>query len=654
MSRLSQVLDSLFSDQEVVHAIQSTAYEKLQSLSGILLSDLFTIDRDVTLISLPLSFYWHSHYSASTVPAGHALLSSICPETTTCMISLVEPVPFLLPMVVMLLSHSLAGGLDLAGVRLLYPSPPGSQDQPVSQDQQISFFEEAVLDKISLVIALRGPNASKVLGDITGPSDVLLAKITDARSIGALYGSPSFPLPLFCAHRLLGPERELAKWFGGRACLKTGTILGVSDPATKSQRRKRQRVRFSESESEDNLPLPADMALPPLVSNRPALVIPPYSRIIFVLSPNICPILYGSVIRTVNKCGFDLLGMKRLRLNSRRSLALGILRLHMASFTPSSTPPSPILGPMQAPLSLENGIPGTATPPLPSLLLMLGREHALSHCHFLKKSLFQCITSSSSESPMMISGPAVSSQHPSLLDTLFHGVEYSEECVKSLGSFVFTPSTSNGGKLSDLLVSEKYKEELAFVAVTNSCSSDRVADTLDALAGFPCTRTSANKEGPCLPGLGSLELVGFKLVPELSRFQVKQLCPVSTSHTLYRELVDHLTGNVAVLMIVRGLNCCQQVQQLLLGGAPEAQENGRAWLNKSVPICSTNLNHAFHLTSLFFIDKELYSDGEQWALGPFLPPAYLHDCAMLSGLQLDPEPLLSIFRVSITHIRSAI
>ena len=650
---MQQVVASLLSHQQITNSIPSTTREKLPSLSQVQLSELFSIEEDTTQISVPLSFYWLSQYSASSVPVGHALHSTTSPETTPCLVSLAEPTPLLVPIVFTLLDRSLAGGLDLAGLRLLYTSPPSFclQQQSVAE-----VTKPVVADKAVMALAFRGPNANSVLGDITGPTDPTLAKITDPKSISAIYGSSSLPLPISGAHGRLWAERELAKWFGGRACLKTGTILGVSDSATKSLRRKRQKVRFSESESEDSLPWSSsEMTFPPLVSNRPALVIPPYGRIIFVLSPHICPALYGNVLRTVGRCGFDILGMKRLRLNFKRSLALGIPSLHLANFAPASTPllhTSP-QGSIQAPLCTESSMPGSSTPPLPSLLLVLGKENALSHCHFLKESLYDCVKTSSPPTCTALSGLTGSSPDPNILDTLFYGVEYSEDCMKSLGSFVFTPSTSNGGKVSSVILSEKYREELAFVAVMDSKSLDRVADTLDTLAGMSYYLTTTDKD-TCQPSPGPLELVGLKMVPELSRFQAKQLCPLPSGRSFYRELVDHVTGNVAVLMVVRGLNCGQKVQQLFLGGGSEARESATMALSKLKPVCSSSLDQAFLLTSLFFIDKELYSDPAQWFLGPYLPPSCLHDCAMLSKLQQDPEPLLSVFWVSITQTRSDI
>ena len=163
---------------------------------------------------------------------------------------------------------------------------------------------------------------------------------------------------------------ELAKWFGGRACLKSCTIIGVSDAITKSERRKRQRVRFSESESEDvPTPLPDDIAYPPLISNRPALLVYSYSKIILIASPShINPQCYAAMFRSVNQAGFDLLGIKRLRLNSKHAMSLNIPPSLLSHFIPTSTPVSPEFNSKLSPLTISDSMQSNF-PPLPSLLL---------------------------------------------------------------------------------------------------------------------------------------------------------------------------------------------------------------------------------------------------------------------------------------------
>ena len=140
---------------------------------------------------------------------------------------------------------------------------------------------------------------------------------------------------------------------------------------------------------------------------------------------------------------------------------------------------------------------------------------------------------------------------------------------------------------------------------------------------------------------GALELLGLKIVPELSRYQAKQLCPLPTTSNLYQDAMDKITTRPALLIVLRGLNSNRRVQTLL-----EDSNIIRPQLTPGLKSCevilSRTLEEAFHLTSVFFIDKELFAYADSWALCGYTPPGWLGDCAVLSRLQNEPEPLVSV------------
>ena len=580
-------------------------------------------------------------------------------------------------------------GLDVAGIRLVY-SPTLSAayglggNFNLNSNSQVngsaSLLCNSTATKPTLALAIRGPNAISRMAEAVGPTDITVAKSLEPGCLNARFGveggregggDSRERSVISSIHSQYWSGLELARWFSGRACLRTGSILGVSDPTTKSERRKRQRVRFSESEDgevETPTLTPLSLTFPPLVSNRSVLKSLPYSKMVFVASPLIPPTCYAALLLSLTNQGLDILGVKRLRLNSKRAMALSIPSSSIPFFTPSSsTPPSPAVGYADSPPSLlsiaEHTLSSTSNstyPPLPSLLIAVGRENAITHISAVQQRTLKDLHDYLSTSGCHSAHSAHSALLPYLSDTpsgLIYVTSYTDEVLKAIGNFAFTPSTANGYKLSATLLAQKgVREEVAFVGITGVCDSqlEKAASILSSLMGVPSacpfssfTRGFKERDVSCAmeeDGLGSLELMGLKVVPEVSRYQAKQLCPLSSSHPSYQEGVDQISSRPALLLVLRGLNSNDRAQKLTErpGGMRTLLSPG---LRSCEVISSHSLEHAFHLTSVFFIDKELFSHPDSWALAGFTPPCWLGDCAVLSRLQSEPEPLLSVCTV---------
>ena len=620
-------------------SVSSQTLTHLQSISSIPLASIFTVQDDISLLTTPLSFYWYSFYSPRCLPSNESLKRIAHLQTTVCTIK--KSHLHNTKLIFSLLSEASKLGLDIAGLRLVYQL----NDHSNSNLKGASVQTESTLESI-LAIAFRGPNAISNITDVVGPEDHSLAVVTDPNSLSAKYGHES-PL-MSCVHNQYWAGMELAKWFGGRACLETGSILGVSDAVTKSERKKRQRVRFSESESEDNLPLPDDIAFPPLISNRPALMVYPYTKVILVASPLVNPLCYTTLLNSVSQTGFDLLGVKRLRLNTKRALSLNISPSFVSHFTPSSAPLTPLYAIKTSPLlSSERPIP--TFPPLPSLLLILGRENACIHLSALVNRICSDLQNLSYKSPEILDTSILSTP-----GALLHGMDFMEDSMKIIGNFTFTPSNVNGAKPSPVLLEEDmYKVDISFVAVPGQHSLNKALNVLDIIMGIdrqpsvdPLRSNSSTKERG---DLGLFELLGFKLVSSLSRFQAKQLCPYTHGSPGFQEAIDYLSGKPALLLVFRGINSSQRILKLVKGSYKHStQENT---LKSNDVICSNDLSKAFYLTSLFFIDKELFSHPKHWACAAHVPPTWLNDCAVLSSLAADPEPLLSVLTINLTHLK---
>ena len=640
-STLSHIIKPLLRLPSVESFLSTDETLALQTVFSIPLSSIFVIQSDPAPFTTPLSFYWHSFYDPKFLPSNNSLRAQAPIQTTVCTIE--EPHLRNTELIFALIHQAFCRGMDIGGIRFAFHEKI-TRDTVFMTDGAEVTSEETY--KPTLAFAFRGSNAIQSLMDIVGPESSSLAKVTDPSSLSAVFGEiedQKAPI-VSCVHSHYWTTLELAKWFGGRACLETCSILGVSDAVTKLKRRKRQRVRFSESESEDNttpIIVPDDIAFPPLISNIPALIVYTYSKIIFVASPVITPMCYSNVFQAISSSGFDILGIKRIRLNSKRASSLRIPSSCVSHFTPSSAPSSPAVSSLSSPLSPRDHT-CRLHPPLPSLLFILGRENAASHV----QSLLQATCSELKHISEKVAANVVDINLLENPSALFHAIKYNEDCSKVLGSFNFTPTHTNGSKISSVLSQdEAVKEEISFVAIIGSNSLHRSTEIINALVGNYRTNSTNDFQAD----LGMMELVGIKLVSELSRFQVKQLY---AGNPKQQEAVDYLAGKPALLLIIRGISANDRVSKILRGSHsryldPILQPRSKAFESLS----SSNIDQAFHLASLFFIDKELFSDANEWALLDYVPSTWSNDCAILSGLTSDPESLLSVFTVSSNQMR---
>ena len=639
----SSALDNLLKEATIQEYVSTISQASLEPLFHLPLSAVFSVHSDHSALTTPVSFYWHSKYNPNCLPSNESLKPHTKLQTTVTTIP--QQSLSMLHLIFSILHSIHTSGLDIAGLRVVFREATSSIDKSSS---------DIASQELTLVLAIRGPDAIFRWMEAVGPEDSTLAKVTDPQSLSARFGSPKREL-LHCVRTPYRATAALAKWFGGRACLKTGIVLGVSDARTRSERRKRQRVRFSESESEDGLPSPLlDVTFPPLISNRPLLIAPSYSKMLLVISPHIPPSCYSTVLASCSHLGFDVLGMKRIRLNSKRATALNISPSFITHFTPSSTPPSPSVVDFVAhPLSAEHG---QNAPPLPSVLLLLGRENALQHSVTLRDAILSDLSHLLKLNQLSLAINLTDTPH-----TIVHTTEYAEEILKVIGTFSFT-AINNSITQPPLLTEEREMggplEELCFIVVTQSNSLKRAVELLDRIFHIQPTH---NWEDPITPELGNrsalsseefgrFELLGLKLVPRLSRFHAKQVCPFSPDDPLYQPSVQSLSDAPALLIVFRGIDCNKRLGKILLQASKSILHTVASSEKKLQVIISHNVGKALTLTSTFFTDKELFIDAENWVLASYVPPAWLHDCNVLQSFQKAPEVLYSLFMVSSSHM----
>ena len=217
-------------------------------------------------------------------------------------------------------------GLELAGVRLVYPTPELIGIPKADNSEAQSELE--LLNKIGPVLAvcLRGTLARSIWLDAVGPSDPVLARRTDPNSLCALYGGDSRDeCLLFCPRNATRVQQELTRWFGGR--VPPGNVIDVGAPYTRKETlrsgspkgRKSKKVSFSDTQDKDGSSVNPQHVHRPLAT----LTATTKSEIFLVLSPLVPPKCFGLIMATCQRRGYYVRGIKRCRLSTKRAVSLG-------------------------------------------------------------------------------------------------------------------------------------------------------------------------------------------------------------------------------------------------------------------------------------------------------------------------------------------
>ena len=630
---LNEVIDPIVGNSKIQCLIPITVLENLRQIGQLPLTAFLTVQEDTSPLTTPLSFYWHSGYHINSLPSDDSLKPQPAVSTTVCTLeghSLTDH-----SLVFTTLQTAYANVFYLAGLRIVY----GDKS------------EDSNGGGMTLALALRATDAIYRWLDVVGPEDSNLAKVTDPDSLNAKFGSPNSST-LKCVRTPYFILSTVAKWFGGRACLNTGSVLGISDPRTKFERKMRQRVRFSESESEDGLPSPAlDVTFSPLASNRSCLIAQAYTKVLLVVAPLVPPCLYGTVLSTCSRMGFNILGMKRIRLNSKRASTIHIPKLYLANFTPSSTPPSPALDFITHPLATEHA---QNAPPFPSLVLHLGAENA--KLHFL--SLKETICSDLKATLLVNTNLEISTLSLNAPDSILHTTETSHETTKILGSFSLSNAVS--GSLPKLHEERKccgpFVEELCLIAVPQCSSLPKLVNLLNNVYQLrqpnELTVSAKQSDDRHTEELGGFELLGFKIIPQIPRFHAKRLCPLANTDPAYQTAVNLLSDVPASLLLFRGLDCNQRLTTLLKPTTTPRKSLHTTSLQQQLEIIiSKDFEDAFNVSSIFFSDKEVFGDSVSLGMAPYIPPSWMQDMSILQDLQASPDALLSVASVSISEPR---
>ena len=593
------------------------------------LSDIVSLTQDISQFFLPVGFQWErlDKDDNVTLSAPNHIETTVA-VVHQCWLGNVNFIFSVLNLVT-------SSGLDLAGMRLVC-------------EAECESFEDITHTGLALALAIRGPHAINRWVEVVGPGDHKLAKVTDPDSLSALFGNTENEMMWFArnSHKAL---YALAKWFGGRACVKTKAVFGINDALTKAEKRKWQKVRFADSPKSELV----EPSTPTALTIAPCLFAANQSRIILTVSPKVPPSQYSNVFSACDQCGYQVAGIKRMRLNPKRARMLSLSSDDkMDSFTPSS-PSKNFKGSPLSPVSPVSPFTDNAPPPMPSLMLILNRENAMFHSSLL----FSCLKDK-------FSAHFKTANSASLLSEL-RIAPYSDEVLSTIKSFTEVPAKPHfsSSKLASLKKHPEivipFKEELSVVCFSQQeCHIYKLVSGLEVVL---CEEVSTDHEDPidfqlesdkqlCKEEkqrdlLGQFELLGIKWLPKLERqsLQVTKLLNNNDLEFLRQgTTVTDFFIQPFVAVVFRGINASERIKKLFVEN-PSFQHS---------PILLTvTCISGLQLASLLFSSKELFPDFNTRHLSQYLPPQYTTVPNVFQAVEEDHTKHFSVLVIKILAFR---
>jgi len=577
------------------------------------LSDILSFTEDSSSFFMPTSFYW-DRFSKENGTIGENVSCNI--ETTVATIhhTWLSDAIFLFSV----LDSITLAGLDLAGLRLV--QEPEDIHPPVVKSCGGDQLPSCLESNFILALAIRGPHAINQWAEVVGPGDHELAKVTDPTSLNSLFGKPEEDLMWFSRN----PRKAFyatAKWFGGRACIKTKTVFGINDAATKAEKRKWQKVRFADSPKSESTE-PSTPTTPTIAS---CLFAANHSKIILTVSPKLPPSLYPLVFSACNQIGYKLFGIKRMRLNQKRTRLLSLSSDDkMDNFTPSS----PSKHQKESPLSPLSPLCENA-PPMPSLLLILSRENAMYHSSVLSVCLQEKLSPYFTNKGALLAELRIAPYSDMVLSTIKSFTE-----IPAKPYFSSSTISSMKGCVKNVV---QLKEELSVVCffenqiqnlvtglkiILHFCSNAVFEEPIDFKVEFRQKENDNDKSSL----LGPFELLAMKWLPKIENHALQDIKLFEN----YIEYFKHGDGIANLMMqsfvavVFRGMDANNRIKQLL------AESDS---LQCSSIALTTTAFAGLQLASLLFASKELFPNFDVRHLSPYLSPQLLINSNIFQAME---------------------
>nr|XP_047917542.1 dynein axonemal assembly factor 8 isoform X9 [Anser cygnoides] len=413
--------DVIWWKPELVNCFQNQLYPLAPEIPSVLLSCITTVSPDPQAVekvfAVPNGFYWQTvETDEKYFPNSSNIEACSDIDTEVAMVLLFETLLRSSLATHHMLQLVLSSGLDVCGLRLLYPQ----HDVLLSSSEKLPSSYASEMGKVPPVLALgmRGPKARSTLQNIIGPSDPQLAGVTDCSSINAIYcrsqAEPLVYLPQLDSR----VHRELCLWFGGRAA-HAALHGGVLDPASRCNRVRSQSPSSTRAEADEE-----NVHLQDMVQPRPPAMLVSTSKgdIILMVSPVVSPHAYGNVISICTHRGFLLQGIRQLQLSPKQAIVLSMTTSQIAVFCPRKISSSPANSSARGELSAE--------PRAHSLILLLRKENASHHIPALVKGLMNELAKQGLLGDRQSNLPATAGLDPSVC---FHVAPYTETLLQALG-----------------------------------------------------------------------------------------------------------------------------------------------------------------------------------------------------------------------------
>ncbi|XP_064886968.1 dynein axonemal assembly factor 8 isoform X6 [Columba livia] len=592
---------------ELANLFQNQLCPLLPEIPSVLLNCITAVNPDPQAVEkvfvVPNGFHWQT-VETDEEYFPHSSDIKACRDTDTeVTMALLFETLFQSPLATHhMLQLVLSSGLDICGLRLLYPQ----QDVLLSSSEKLPSSYTSKTGRVPPVVALslRGPKARSTLQNIFGPSDPKLASVTDCGSINAIYcRSQAEPLA-YLPQRDSRVQRELCLWFAGRAA-GAALCAGSLDPASRCDGASSQSPSSTRAEASEE-----KVDLQGMVLSRPPAMLVSTTKgdIILMVSPVVSPHAYGNVISVCTRRGFVLQGVRQLQLSPKQAVVLSMTTSQISVFCPSKISSSPGTCSARGELSPE--------PRMHCLILLLRKENASHHVPALVTGLRNELAKQGLLSNGQSGLPATAGLDPSVW---FHVVPYTEPLLQTLGGNLSAVPDPHNIPL-DLLRNRTYAsdpdmEQVVMLTLVGVDAMKNAGELLHQILLPGDRNQSQSAERPYL----GFELLGIKWLPHLTGLQAREITPFEAGDTSWQRSLDILMSNPVLVCALRQINAFKVLADALkrlMQCREKPSESGS--LLQTVMALTPEVT--FRQAIFFFTETDFVTDAEHRPAMKYLPP----------------------------------
>ncbi|XP_056389962.1 dynein axonemal assembly factor 8-like [Hyla sarda] len=499
----------------------------------------------------------------------------------------------------------LTSGLDICGIRLLYPEASALRSSIYTIPSSYVGGDGKTLPVLAM--ALRGYHAGKTWESISGPCDPQLARRTDQNSLSALYGLTRDSPLLHYSRTSSNILRDLSLWFGGRISSSGILHSRISYPSG------RNKPPRSQSPMESQCCPPAHLT----ATTR--------GDIFLVVSPVVPPCAYGDIIDTCCQRGFIIHGIRRLHLSGKRGAMLSMSPAQMSFFC--------LYKPSTQQEEKMNSVPA---PHLHCLLLLLRKENAGHHIPALLQGLMNDLAEQG-----LLGVMRSNILCPEDLDhTLcFHAVPFSDSLLQNLGGNLHSvPDSSTVWHMQSRqpFSFDPEVEQVVVLTVSGRQALQKAGHFLRQILR-PKPKIQEKRAGT---GFQGFELLGLKWMPSLSWAQATALTPYEVGDHAWQKSVDQLASNPALVCALRRVQAFSTLANTIKELVPVTAKQPVQFIMSATP--EVTFRQAVH----FFTERDLVSDSQSRPVLKYIAPPGIHCRSEGGGEHRGPTESIFTYMLS--------